>query len=48
MRWTAEAEAAIKKVPFFVRKKSRGGKRFAELLTDADVDALMNGINNRP
>jgi len=30
------------------KKKSRGGKRFAELLTDADVDTLMNDIDNRP
>jgi anaerobic sulfite reductase subunit C len=30
------------------KKKSRGGKRFAELLIDADVDALLNSIDKRP
>jgi hypothetical protein len=43
MRWTAEAEAAIRKVPFFVRKKvrSRVEKEAAENgKTVVDLKAL--------
>jgi hypothetical protein len=55
MQWTAEAETALKKVPFFVRKKvkssykkkSRGGKRFAEILTAADFNDLVELFSNQ-
>lgn len=61
MQWSEDAQAALKKVPFFVRKRVRArvekeaeflalyksrsthGQRFAQLLSDADIDGFCKG-----
>ena len=43
MKWTTEAETAIKRVPFFVRKKVRA-RVIGEIPFDRNIhDALMLG-----
>lgn len=39
MRWTDDAETALKKVPFY-KQNSKNGKRFAEIFTPADYENL--------